>query len=202
LLSVSDDGTVVVWDVAEAQRQREEKRTLDDPRPLPVLWVDLASEDGTVAERARLSLEDRTAETVAFLASKLLPVREVEAARMAQLIADLNSDRVEIRDKASEQLGELEELAEPALRKAADSPLPEVRRRAQRLLEPIDRHVLTGVHARPIRALELLERIGSVPARQLIARLAEGAPAARQTREAKAALQRLRSGRPEEKDAR
>ena len=43
----------------------------------------------------------------------------------------------------------------------------------------------------PLRAIEMLERIGTAEARQLLAVLAEGAPAARLTREAKLALDRL-----------
>jgi hypothetical protein len=44
-----------------------------------------------------------------------------------------------------------------------------------------------------LRAIEVLERIGTPGAQELLRKLAGGAAAARQTREAKAALQRLTS---------
>ena len=44
---------------------------------------------------------------------------------------------------------------------------------------------------RSLRAIEVLEHIATPEARQLLARLADGAPGAWQTREAKAALERL-----------
>ena len=42
-----------------------------------------------------------------------------------------------------------------------------------------------------LRAVEVLERIGTPEARQVLAKLADGAPEARLTQEAKASLQRL-----------
>lgn len=44
---------------------------------------------------------------------------------------------------------------------------------------------------RELRALEVLERIGSIEAQRVLKLLAEGDPQARLTREAKAALMRL-----------
>jgi hypothetical protein len=42
-----------------------------------------------------------------------------------------------------------------------------------------------------LRALQILEAIGDEPARQILSRLARGAPASRFTREAWAAVERL-----------
>jgi hypothetical protein len=44
---------------------------------------------------------------------------------------------------------------------------------------------------RELRAVEILERIGTSGARQVLRTLAKGSPAARVTREAKASLDRL-----------
>ena len=48
-----------------------------------------------------------------------------------------------------------------------------------------------------VRAIEVLEHIGTAQAHQILNTLAQGMPEARVTRETKAALERLRSNRPE-----
>jgi len=50
---------------------------------------------------------------------------------------------------------------------------------------------LTGESLRSLRALEVLERIGNTPAKQLLAQLADGAPEATFTREARNSCKRL-----------
>ena len=83
------------------------------------------------------------------------------------------------------------DAAYPALRQALkDKPSLELRRSIQNLL-PTSFVVRSPVTQRQIRAVMVLEQIGDAEARRLLQRLAEGAAEARQTREAKAALQRL-----------
>jgi hypothetical protein len=83
-------------------------------------------------------------------------------------------------------------LAEPALRRAlADDPSIDLRKRLERLLDYLSRQVHRTGQVRDLRAIELLEFIGSPAARQLLAALAGGVPGARLTREAKGAVQRL-----------
>jgi hypothetical protein len=65
-----------------------------------------------------------------------------------------------------------------------------VRRRATRLLEQIGREITPG-QLRSLRAVEVLERLGTPEARTALEDLARGTPEARQTREAKASLDRL-----------
>jgi hypothetical protein len=48
---------------------------------------------------------------------------------------------------------------------------------------------------RELRSLEVVEQIGDAEARQLLRALAQGAPPARLTREAKASLERLERSR-------
>ena len=63
----------------------------------------------------------------------------------------------------------------------------------QRLLEKLQGPTLDPARLRAVRAVEVLEQIASPEAVALLRRLAEGAPHAGLTREAKAALARLAS---------
>jgi len=60
------------------------------------------------------------------------------------------------------------------------------------LLDSIRKQSLPPELLRTLRGMEVLEHIGTPAARRVIAALAGGTPRTRLTREAKAALQRLR----------
>jgi hypothetical protein len=83
-----------------------------------------------------------------------------------------------------EALRRLGERAEPGLREALKGkPTLETRKRVEQLLE--------GIRLRCLRAVEVLEHIGTPDAQQVLKTLASGTPPARLTREAKASLERL-----------
>ena len=84
------------------------------------------------------------------------------------------------------------EGARPALEKfLKDTTSTEARMRAQELLTALDRPGQTPELLRPLRAVEVLERVGTPEARDVLAGLAKGLPGARLTREARASLDRL-----------
>jgi hypothetical protein len=117
-----------------------------------------------------------------------------DPARLARVLSDLNADDLEAREHASAELDRFGEGTAPALRKALEgSPPAEARRRLEQALEKVSGTAPSGSQARLLRAVEVLEHIDSPAARVLLKRLADGAPGARLTREAKAALQRLPS---------
>ena len=106
---------------------------------------------------------------------------------------DLNSNDFDTREKVSAELEAMGDLAGPALRAVLKgSPPAEVERRAKALLEKLERQEVPSAQVRPIRAILALETLGSQQARRLLEKLAGGAPEARSTKEAKAALDRLR----------
>ena len=118
------------------------------------------------------------------------PATSPDPKRLAQLLADLENGRVELRRQAESELEGLGDLAEPALRKALDGEPPLVlRKRIERLLDKL--FVPTPGQMRDLRAVELLELIGRSDARQVLRALAGGVPSTRLTREAKGALQRM-----------
>jgi hypothetical protein len=108
-----------------------------------------------------------------------------------KLIAQLDDDRFAERARAAKELPALDELAVPDLRAAARESISlEQRRRVEALLKR------SGIVSNPevlrsLRAIEVLERVGSAEARRVLASLARGAREARLTREAKAAVERL-----------
>jgi hypothetical protein len=89
-------------------------------------------------------------------------------------------------------LEKLHELAEPALQNVLQGkPALEVRQRVEQLLEKLHGPITNPEQLRMIRAVEVLEHIGTPEAKQVLRSLAKGAPEARLTKEAMASLERL-----------
>ena len=131
-------------------------------------------------------------QAVAFLRERLPDAPELNDQQIALLIADLDSTRFAVRQKATEELGKAGGVAERALRmKLKERPSLEVRQRIEQLLDRLSKP-LSGDQLQALRAVEVLEHIGSPEAKQVLEKLATGAEGARLTREAKASLGRLR----------
>jgi hypothetical protein len=176
------DGTILVWDLAPKAATAGE---------LDTLWADLADEDARKAYRAVHALAARPAQAVAYLKDHFHPVPEVEPRRVKRLLADLDSDQFARREAAAKELATLGGRVEPALRQALKKAPPlEVQKRVEALLAAL-KGVPPRDTLRALRAVWGLERIGTPEARQLLKALAGGAPGARQTVAAKAALARL-----------
>jgi RNA polymerase sigma factor (sigma-70 family) len=183
LLTGLTDGTILVWNVTP------DRPAVNDPERL---WADLADDGARTAYRAVHALAASPARTTAYLKQRLQPVPEPDPKRVAQLIAGLDSDEFEVREKATKELAALGEPVQPALRQASKGPpSAEVRKRLEGLLAP--HRVPTGEVLRVLRAIWVLERIGTAEARQILQALASGAMAP-QTRAAREALERLALG--------
>jgi hypothetical protein len=153
-------------------------------------WKALADRDASRAYDAVLALAAAPEATVTFLRGQLRPAA-TKARRVKSLLAELDSDDFARREKATQALRELGAAAEPALRKVyQESPSLEVRHRARRLLEKLARQVLTQEELRAVRAVEAREDCGTAGSRELLETLSRGAPEARLTQKAKAALAR------------
>lgn len=196
LASGSLDYTALVWDVTGDCPDGKWSPRDASPNELERLWEDLASADGQKAYRAVWAMAaGRPA--ARYLSAKLKPVPPVEDKRLARLIADLDSDEFDRRERASVELGRLDELAASAITKAlAAKPTPEARRRLERLVQSLAKPALSADELRNLRAVEALEHIASPEARRVLSALADGAPEARLTKEAKAAISRLSKARP------
>ncbi len=110
-----------------------------------------------------------------LLREQLKPVQGVGGKRLAQLIADLDSDDFDERDSATDELARLGRQALPALEQAvAGAKSVEMRRRAESLLARLAGGVLAPHELRVVRAIELLEMLGTPDARHLLEALAKG----------------------------
>lgn len=131
--------------------------------------------------------------TVSILAKEFAPVEPVNRDRLNKLMNDLESERFVIRQKAT---GELTKLGEGVIdelrRRRAATTSEDLRIRIERILNEIDQSFLKGKQLRIRRGMEILERIETPEAKQLLMKLSKGDPAAMLTREASALL--LRSG--------
>ncbi|HVS34660.1 MAG TPA: WD40 repeat domain-containing protein, partial [Gemmataceae bacterium] len=189
------DGTVLAWDLTDQRATGFgplDPAKLDD-QALEALWDQLAAGDASLAYRAMWTLAAAPKRSAPFLLAHLHRPAPTAAA-MVRWIADLDSDDFQTRERASAQLRWFDEATEAALTTAlAGRPSPEARRRIEELLEWIHK-ARVGVHppdARVVRAIEALEHAGTAGARKALADLADG-PEMSLTREAKAALERLR----------
>jgi hypothetical protein len=155
-------------------------------------WADLLSDDGFKVHKAVWALAAAPAQALPLLREYLKPVPAGDAKRIAQLVADLDGDDFDTREKAMAELEKVGEPAEPALRKALDgTPSAEMRIRANRLLEKFAGKFVSPEVLRRERALEVVEHIGGRGARGVLEEAAKGAPEAVLTKEAKAVLKRL-----------
>ena len=192
LASGGSDGSGLVWDLGRVRLAPANERLTSER--LDALWADLRGEDAEKAYRAVWGLALAPEQAVPLLKSRLTPAVPADPARVTNLVSNLDAERFEDREKASEELQRLGEQAEPALRRAlAGTPSAELRRRAEKLLAALgdDGCLTPSERLRQCRALEVLERIGDREARAVLKRLAGGSESARLTREARAAVERL-----------
>jgi hypothetical protein len=178
----SEDLTALVWDL----RPKE--------TPVSPPWDALGGDNTREAYRAVWALAaDPKGPDVLRAKVPAVPASAVEKAR--QWVADLGADRFAVREAATKGLEGLGRLAEPELRAARErATAEEVRTRVDGLLAKVPRERVGTevVHARAVQAMELA---GTDAAKKLLAGWAAGAPGARLTIDAKAALGRLAAGR-------
>ena len=188
MASASNDTTAVVWDLTTPSAAERKQAAALTQEGAESLWSDLAG-DAARADRAIRILGSASVRAVLLLNHKLRPIAKVDAEHVKRLIAQLDDDQFVERERAAKQLAALDELAPPALR-AAESRSLEHRRRIEALL---DRASLlkSPQMLQSLRAVEVLERIGTTDAQRVLATLAAGAPEARLTQEAKAGAERL-----------
>jgi WD40 repeat protein len=190
LVTAGWDGTPLVWYVT-GTRSPPGPKTKPADKELAACWAALGGEDATEAWRAERMLMSVPDQAVPLLRERLMR-QAADEKKIERLIAELDHDEFEVRERASQQLAALGKTAEPALRKAqARSPSAEVNRRVKELLVKLETAALSTEELRGLRAVEVLEHVGTPNAREILGDLAKGPGNDRLTQESKAAIQRL-----------
>jgi WD40 repeat protein len=159
---------------------------------LDKLWNVLAQEAAAPAYSAVWTLSAAGQPVVTYLKDKLTP-EKAAGEQAKELLVKLDSDKYAVREAAFRDLKKLGPAIESELRKAlADGKTSvDVRKRLQPLLDGWDKRPASPEELRQVRALQVLERIGSPEAKAVLARLAEGAPGAWLTDQARLSVTRL-----------
>src|SRR5439155_3486616 len=104
--------TVLLWDLTGRQSGgRLRPAELTDP-DLEALWSDLAGEDAPKAYRAVWGLAASPKQALPLLRGALKPVAAADAGRLRRLVAELDADDFEVRERATRALEEAGEQAE------------------------------------------------------------------------------------------
>jgi hypothetical protein len=185
------DGTILIWGMPLPARKPQALAA----KEVETLWADLACPDAAKAWRAVWRMADAPDEALPFLRGRVEPYPTAAADLTRKLLADLDADSFEVRKAAARRLRELGLQAEPALRAMLKArPSLEQRRHIEELLAvlPVESRPPSAEELRQLRAVIVLERIGTPEARRVLEAVAKGPQSARLTRQALAALACLR----------
>jgi RNA polymerase sigma factor (sigma-70 family) len=192
LISGGVDGTALVWGTTLAAAASPRKQPLDEA-DIDKLWKKAAGTDSHAAFAALADLAAAPERAVALLQKQIKPIPKGPSdADLDRLFEKLDSDDFVMRDKASHDLAAFGESAVPGVRKRLVKGVSlELRLRALAFLDQFEPKELSPERLRQLRAVELLEGIGTPAAKKLLSELAHGAPGVPLTLDATAALARL-----------
>ncbi len=181
------DATAVILDLNNLTGKQ--RRVHLTEAELLARWEGLGAADAARAYEARADLLHAAQSAVPFLAGRLRPAPAIDAGRVAGWIKDLDSGTFKVRAHAFKELERLGELVRAPMRKAlAAKPPEETRQRLESLLGRLNQ--LSPSRLRTLRAIEILERLGTPEALRVMARLTRGNPDGLATVASRAAVAR------------
>jgi WD40 repeat protein len=199
LATGGNDTTILLWDLTgDTDEVAKGKPTAEE---LGRLWEALNDADGRAAFKAMRRMELAPAETAELLAKNVKPEDgKGTGDEITRLIAALDDDSFDQRQSAHKQLAALGKSVEEPLKKAlAAKPSAEAKRAIEDLLDKMkDKGQGPPTELiRPLRAVEVLEDLGTPEAKKLLETLSKGRAEAPLTSAAREALGRLeRTAKP------
>jgi RNA polymerase sigma factor (sigma-70 family) len=192
LVSGASDTTALVWDLTGRLENGKLRVAELSQRDLELAWTDLRGDDAARAYPALWALASSPKQALPLLRNALPRATGTGEEQISKLIAGLDDDDFDKREKATEELVKVGEQAEPLVKKALEGkPSVEMRRRLEYVLERLRGSGDSGERLQQARALEALEAMRTPEARAVLEELGGGVADAWLTREAKAALARL-----------
>ena len=185
------DTNVLVWDVSSLGKGAKGADAEWTRKDLERMWDTLADEDAGKAAPVMGALAQAPGRSEAFLREALGKLAAGDGPKIRQLIADLDSDQFEMRRRATRELEKLGESVEVPLHTVlANRPSLELHHRVTALLERMESPP-TPAYFQNLRAVEVLEQIGTKEALALLAEIAARPELTRLTRQARQAQGRL-----------
>lgn len=188
LASGGDSGTILVWKLSAG----EDLPATLTAEQASALWQALVGNDVARAHRALAGLAAAPAQALPLLKERFRTLAKPPTAeRLARLIAGLDDDSFAVREQATRELAEAgPDAANPLRTVLANKPSPEKKRRIKDLLERLGKGAdLRRLHCQ--RVFEVLERIGTPEAKELLRDLA-GKPLSDELKEdVQASLRRM-----------
>jgi WD40 repeat protein len=197
LATGGSDAQVIVWDLVHPRTEGKIVTPKNDAGQRLLNWNELVQIDGGIGANAMSQLIYTPKETMALLREELTFAPKDSEERLTKLTKELDSPNFKNRELAARELEKLGGLAVSRLLEVLkDNPSDEVRDRIEKIIKKIgpgeDPRTST-VARRAVRTVELLERIGSPEAIDLLDQLARRSTDVVYQQESLAALKRLRA---------
>jgi WD40 repeat protein len=185
------DHAILIWDAPTIQQPIEANVPSATQRDT---WWKALGGDAKDAYKAIGEMLDAPEHVVVLLKERVPPERSADPDTVAKLVAQIDSETYGERVKAQAALEKMGEGAAHLIAQALERKVSlELRRRLEVVLSKCD--ATSTLRLQQHRAVATLEWIGTPAARTLLRSLADGAPRARLTMEARAALKRLEGAR-------
>lgn len=194
LLSGLHDTTAIVWSIPLALRDLTPDLQNIPAEQQVAVWASLASPSAQEAQLAVRRLSGDSATAIALASKHLKPTGEPDAALVKDLIEKLDEDDFKIRTAAKERLAQFGAVVAPILSETAkNSDSAEQKQACRELLGLIDAPLVTvASDLLAMRAIQLLENMKTPEAINKLKEISGGAPSSKLTKEAIAALVRIK----------
>ena len=164
VMVTGDTSSLLVWHLNTALRPRKTSPDKLSAVELGKLWTELEGADARIGHRAMITLSRRPEEAIAYLKSRLPASPLPDAATFQRLVRELDDPRFKTREAAQKAIAEMGESAAAMIRQSLkDPPSLEAKRRLMALAEKL--RFSDRARVPWLRCVELLERIGTSPAR-------------------------------------